>query len=133
MKREKLIKIISPMGLTAEVEDKELVIRDKNKSMIACVDECFTYDMTLFEDNVPFGSNIDVDFLANTLFEYAKTPLDKRDLLTKEEKQRNLFKTICSLADQTNEVNSSAGFLYKTITFTPSLDTIEEIRSWINE
>lgn len=53
--------------------------------------------------------------------------------LTKKEKQKHLFKTICFEADKNSEVKSSAGVLYKAITFRPSLEVIEEIRRWSKE
>lgn len=133
MRKKELIKILKPMELTAEEESSRLMVTTKDGTLVACVSEYLTYDMRLFEENIRGYSNVDIDILANALFEYTKTPIGMRNFLTKEEKQRNLFKTICSIADETNEVNSSAGFLYKTITFTPSLDTIEEIRKWASE
>lgn len=53
--------------------------------------------------------------------------------MSKEEKQKSLFKMICTLADENNKVKSSAGVLYKTIIFHPALTTIEEIREWSEE
>lgn len=133
MKRGELIEIIKPMGLTAREEGSKFMIRTKDGALVACVSEYLTYDMRLFEENIRDYSSVDIDILASALFEYTKTPIGTRNFLTKEEKQRNLFKTICSIVDETNEVNSSAGILYKTVTFTPSLDTIEEIRKWASE
>lgn len=53
--------------------------------------------------------------------------------LTKKEKQKHLFKTICFEADKNNEVKSAAGVLYKAITICPSLEVIEDIRKWSKE
>lgn len=133
MKRGELIETIKSMGLKATELDNVLMIRTKGNMLIACVSEYYTYDMRLFEKNVPLGSNIDIDLLANVLFEYAKTPIDERYSLTEKEKQKFIFKSILDLADEVNEINSSTENMYKTITLNLSLDVIENIRWWANE
>lgn len=133
MRRGKLIETIKSMGLTAAKEIGVLTIRAKDNSLIACVSEDSTYDMRLFERNVPLGSNIDIDLLANVLFEYIKTPIDERHFLTEKEKQKFIFKSILDLVDEVNEINNSTVDMYKTITLNLSLETIEEMRDWINE
>ena len=133
MRKEELLEIIKPMGLTAKEEGSRLMVRTKDGALVACVSECLTYDMRLFEENIRSYSNIYIDILANAIFEYAKTPIGIRNFLTKEEKQKFIFKSILDLFDEVNEINSSEGTMYKTITLNLSLDVIEEIRKWASE
>lgn len=133
MRKEELLEIIKSMGLTAKEESSRLMVRTKDGTLVACVSEYLTYDMRLFEENIRDYSSVYIDILANALFEYAKTPIDIRNFLTKEEKQKNIFKSISDLSDEVNEINGSEGTMYKTITLNLSLDVIEEIREWASE
>ena len=133
MKKEELLEIIKSMGLTAKEESSRLMVRTKDGTLVACVSEYLTYDMRLFEENIRDYSSVYIDILANALFEYAKTPIDIRNFLTKEEKQKIIFKSISDLSDEVNEINGSEGTMYKTITLNLSLDVIEEIREWASE
>lgn len=133
MRKEELLEIIKSMGLTAKEESSRLMVRTKDGTLVACVSEYLTYDMRLFEENIRSYSNVNIDILANALFEYAKTPIDIRNFLTKEEKQKIIFKSISDLSDEVNEINGSEGTMYKTITLNLSLDVIEEIREWASE
>lgn len=133
MRKEELLEIIKSMGLTAKEESSRLMVRTKDGTLVACVSEYLTYDMRLFEENIRDYSSVYIDILANALFEYAKTPIDIRNFLTKEEKQKIIFKSISDLSDEVNEINGSEGTMYKTITLNLSLDVIEEIREWASE
>lgn len=133
MKKEELLEIIKSMGLTAKEEGSRLMVRSKDGTLVACVSEYLTYDMRLFEENIRGYSSVYIDILANALFEYAKTPIGARNFLTKEEKQKIIFKSISDLSDEVNEINGSEGTMYKTITLNLSLDVIEEIREWASE
>lgn len=133
MRKEELLEIIKSMGLTAKEECSRLMVRTKDGTLVACVSEYLTYDMRLFEENIRDYSSVYIDILANALFEYAKTPIGIRNFLTKEEKQKIIFKSISDLSDEVNEINGSEGTMYKTITLNLSLDVIEEIREWASE
>ena len=133
MRKEELLEIIKSMGLTAKEESSRLMVRTKDGTLVACVSEYLTYDMRLFEENIRDYSSVYIDILANALFEYAKIPIDIRNFLTKEEKQKIIFKSISDLSDEVNEINGSEGTMYKTITLNLSLDVIEEIREWASE
>lgn len=54
-------------------------------------------------------------------------------MLSKEEKQKNLFGSICYLADKTKGTKSIAGDKYKEITLRLTTENIEEIREWSKE
>lgn len=133
MRRGELVEIVKSMGLIVEERNEELRIKTEDDVSIACVNDFFEHEVALFGSNIPIDSNIDVDLLANTLLEYSKTPIGRRNFLTKEKRQKFIFKSILNLADEVNEINSSEGDMYKTITLNLSLDVIEEIREWINE
>ncbi len=133
MRKEELLEIIKSMGLTAKEEGSRLMVRTKDGTLVACVSEYLTYDMRLFEENIRRYSNVNIDILANALFEYTKTPTDKRKFLTKEEKQKFIFRSILDLFDEVNEINGSEDTIYKTITLSLSLEVIEEIRKWVSE
>lgn len=107
MRKKELIKILKPMELTAEEESSRLMVTTKDGTLVACVSEYLTYDMRLFEENIRGYSNVDIDILANALFEYTKTPIGMRNFLTKEEKQKFIFKSILDLFDEVDEINSS--------------------------
>lgn len=50
--------------------------------------------------------------------------------ISKETKQKNLFATICKLADKSNEVGTISGEKYKEIVLRIMPKNIEEIREW---
>lgn len=54
-------------------------------------------------------------------------------MLSKEEKQKNLFGSICYLADKTKDTKLIAGEKYKEITLRLTPKNIEEIRTWSKE
>lgn len=53
--------------------------------------------------------------------------------LENETKQKNLFASICHLADKSNEVETISGEKYKEIVLRIMPKNIEEIRSWIED
>lgn len=53
--------------------------------------------------------------------------------ISKETKQKNLFKTICYFADKSKEVESISGEKYKEIILRIKPKNIEEIREWSKE
>lgn len=53
--------------------------------------------------------------------------------LTKKEKQKHLFNSICLLADKKKKVEALSGVAYKTITLNLLIESIEEIREWSKE
>lgn len=50
--------------------------------------------------------------------------------ISKETKQKNLFATICYLADKSKEVGSISGEKYKEVILRLKPKSIEEIREW---
>ena len=53
--------------------------------------------------------------------------------ISKETKQKNLFATICHLADDSKEVESISGEKYKEIVLRIKPKSVEEIREWSKE
>lgn len=53
--------------------------------------------------------------------------------LNRETKQKNLFATICHLADDSKEVESISGEKYKEVILRLKPKSIEEIREWSKE
>lgn len=53
--------------------------------------------------------------------------------ISKETKQKNLFASICHLADKSNEVETISGEKYKEIILRIKPKNIEEIREWSKE
>lgn len=53
--------------------------------------------------------------------------------ISKESKQKNLFATICHLADKSKAVKSIYGEKYKEIILRIKPENIEEIREWSKE
>lgn len=52
---------------------------------------------------------------------------------SKEIKQKNLFATICHLADESKEIEAISGEKYKEIILRIQPKNIEEIREWSRE
>lgn len=53
--------------------------------------------------------------------------------ISKETKQKNLFATICKLAESAKEVESFSGEKYKEVILRLKPKSIEEIREWSKE
>ncbi|MDD7351975.1 MAG: hypothetical protein PUG84_00800 [Peptoniphilaceae bacterium] len=53
--------------------------------------------------------------------------------ISKETKQKNLFATICMLAESAEEVESISGEKYKEVILRLKHKSIEEIREWSKE
>ena len=78
MKTYELIEILSNMGLKATGESGAIVVRTKDNKLLALVDKDRTYDLRIYEKALIDVGNVDINYLANILWEYTRTPIELR-------------------------------------------------------
>ena len=78
LKTDELIEKLNNMGLKAKSEFEILVVRTNNNKLLARVSESKTYDIRIFEKELVHAGNVDINYLADILWEYTRTPIELR-------------------------------------------------------
>ena len=78
LKTNELIEKLNNMGLKATSESRAIVIRTKYNKLLAIVDEDRTYDLRIYEKVLTDVGNVDINYLADILWEYTRTPIELR-------------------------------------------------------